>query len=166
MEHLKYRVDLPYPSTDDILPNHRDLMLIFNNYAGLYSEFMAVTQYFYHHLYTNDEISQTLMGIAISEMTHLDLFGEAIKKLGGDPKFIFTNNRNMNYWWGGNLVDYSKKITPILISDIELEEKAIIDYSKQSKLVSQESIRSLLDRIILDEQLHLKLLVDLKEKYS
>lgn len=162
MEHSKYAVDQPYPSLDGILPNAHDLNLIMGNYSGICSELTAVTQYFYHHLYTSDDIAKTLMGIAIVEMKHLNIFGEVIKKLGGDPRFLYPTFQNRNYWWCGSIVNYSKQLKPILISDIELERKTILEYQKQAKIVSQQPLKAVLNRIILDEQLHMTLLEQLQ----
>ena len=161
MNHLKYSVDLPYPSTECIKPNSHDCGLIMQDYAGYVSEITATTQYFYHHLYAGkdgyEEIAETLMGIGIAEMHHLDILGKVILKLGGDPKLLAPVNCK-RAWWCGDKVDYSKNIEQIILKDIMGEKAAINAYSKHAKMVCQESVSATLKRIVLDEELHLETL--------
>ena len=155
----KYLVDLPYPSLEGIKPSDYDLRLIMQDFAGMVSEVTAVHQYFYNHLYANQqmfkEIGETIMGIAIAEMHHLDILGEVILKLGGNPKLIYPKQCS-NSWWSGNLVNYQTDIRCIIESAIISENQAIDQYMKHAQITRQKSICDILSRIILDEQLHLQ----------
>ncbi len=160
----KYVVDKPYPSQESVKPNSRDLKLIFKDYAGLYSEFTAVSQYFYNHLYANcsgyEQIGRTIMQIAIAEMHHLDIFGELVINLGGDPKLVYPRDFKSN-WWNGGIVVYKREIHEILQSAIELEKKAIECYEYHASIASQKIVSEILLRIVEDEKLHLKIFTDL-----
>lgn len=165
MKNSEYEVNLPYPSLDGIIPNESDLRMIIEDYSGLVSEFSAISQYFYHHLYANIEeyknIGETLMNISMVEMKHLGILGELILKLGGDPKLIINLKDDSTNYWSGNIIDYSKEVKRMLLADIRLEELTINNYKRHSKLASQSSVSEVLNRIILDEIIHLKILYNL-----
>lgn len=160
----KYIVDKPYPSQESVKPNPQDLNMILKDYAGLYSEFTAVSQYFYNHLYANckgyEKIGGTIMQIAIAEMRHLDIFGELVINLGGDPKLVYPKDFKMS-WWNGGIVNYKQEIRDILLSAIALEKKAIECYTYHASIATQEIVSEILLRIVEDEQLHLEIFTGL-----
>lgn len=149
---------LPYPSLDRLQPNDYDLQLIRNNYAGVISELSAITQYVYHQLHAkyNDftYIGSSLLSIAQIEMRHLNIFGTMILKLGGNPKFMYENNCKLSYWNGG-MIDDICQVQSMLQSDILLEQKTILCYQQQATLSTQPTISLVLNRIVLDEELHI-----------
>ena len=51
-------------------------------------------------------------------------------------------------------------------SDISAEMKAITQYEKHISLIKNEEIIALLQRIILDEQMHVETLSELYRKYT
>lgn len=165
MKKEEYEVDLAYPSLDLIVENENDLSMIIEDYSGIISEFSAISQYFYHHLYADKEfykdIGLSLMRISMVEMKHLGILGEVILKLGGDPKLIKNLDDNSTNYWTGDIIDYSKEIKAIILSDMKLEELTINNYKKHSKASSQKALSDVLDRLILDEVLHLKILYKL-----
>ena len=102
-----YSVDLPYPEVNVKDKNPQYIDLILQNYASSISEFDAVAQYTYHqisYVYENIEVSQTLRGISIVEMHHLELLGEILVQLGAEPGY-WINNKKPHYW-SSKLVDY------------------------------------------------------------
>ena len=162
-----YSVNLPYPEVKvkEKNPNYIDLILL--NYASNVSEFDAIAQYTYHQIaltYKNKEISETIRGISIVEMHHLELLGEIIILLGGEPGY-WINNKKKNYW-SGKLVDYNlSSIKDILTIDIQDEKAAIKQYKETITKIYDDDINAVLKRIILDEEFHIKLLVSLYSKY-
>ena len=167
MNHSKYKVDLPYPPLDCVKLNVHDCKLVMQDYAGIVSEISATTQYFYHHLYAKkdgyDEIGETLMGLGIVEMHHLDILGQLIIKLGGDPKLLSLSTCNCNHvtWWCGDFIDYSKTLPKIILEDISAEKASIKAYSRHANMVNQECVSAIFKRIILDEELHIEILCNI-----
>lgn len=162
----QYILDKPYPSQEGVVHNFRDLQMILKDYSGIISEFTAVTQYFYNHLYANcsdnEKIGQTLLQIAIAEMTHLNVLGELVINLGGDPKMVFPKECSFN-WWNGGIVNYKKDIVSILKSAILLEKQTIDCYTHHAKIASQKIVSEVLLRIVEDERLHLRTFCGLLE---
>lgn len=161
MQPGSFAVAAPYPSVEEIAPNVCDLHLILNDYAGLVSELSAVTQYVYHQLNAKDEgfyqLAQVLLSIAKVEMRHLDLLGSTLCQLGGSPQFIYEQRGRLHHWNAG-MIDDLRSAKAMVQSDLLLERKTIAAYEHQSAMVSQSAVKAVLDRIILDEELHVKIL--------
>lgn len=170
MQPSKYAVNKPYPSLENIKPNSRDARILLEDYAGLVSELTATTQYVYHQMMAKnqdlEEIGQTILGIAIIEMRHLNILGDTLIKLGADPKFMnpIKQTCNKNQWWTGGLVCYLKEIIAILEEDISYEIKTIINYRKHAEEVSQIDVANVLLRIVEDEELHVEIFTSLLDK--
>ncbi|MEN8078024.1 ferritin family protein [Clostridioides difficile] len=162
-----YSVNLPYPEVKVKEKNPKYLDLILLNYASSISEFDAIAQYTYHQIaltYENKEIAETIRGISIVEMHHLELLGQIIIKLGGEPGF-WINNKKKNYW-SAKLVNYDlSSIENILTIDIQDEKAAIKQYKETISKIDDEYINAVIKRIILDEEFHIQLLVGLYTKY-
>lgn len=143
------------------------------------SEIQAITQYIYHHkTIGNERISKVLMCIALVEMHHLDMLGDLIIKLGGKPVYY---NGNRNFWGTGNIAYGDKKIMSIelekmereskevakqkLMLDIKGEVNAINGYKFIKSNISDKYIKSVLDKIISDEEFHIALLQGMIKKY-
>ncbi len=63
----------------------------------------AITQYLYQHFILDERrksLASTLECIAKVEMHHLEIVGELITKLGGNPLF-WTKNRGASSCWSG-----------------------------------------------------------------
>lgn len=162
-----YSLNLPYPEVKVKEKNQKYIDLILLNYASAVSEFDAVAHYTYHQIaltYINKEISETLRDISIVEMHHLELLGEIILLLGGEPGY-WINNKKKNYW-SAKLVNYDlSSIKNILNIDILDEKAAIKQYKETICKIDDQYINAVLKRIILDEEFHIQLLVSLCSKY-
>ncbi len=153
----QYHVDLPYPAVSVNAPNPRWAALLSGAFAGKGSESTAIGQYSTHRFFTQawPEIYTAYKYIAFTEMTHFSLLGHLILKLGTNPKlFSYQDLR----WWSGEDPEYHQSIRPILESDMEGERNAIAHYTRLIGEIDDESIRTLLRRIILDERRHLEVL--------
>lgn len=160
-------LNLPYPKIDIKEKNLKYAKIILENYAGCVSELTAITQYLYHKLKLSKsypEISKILLKISMVEMHHLDILGEMVEALGGDPGY-WINKKNKHHYWNAKFVDYCKSPASMIKADIEGEKKAIKQYECSIKLIDNENINSILRRIILDEEFHIKILSGIYEKY-
>ena len=159
--------DLPYPSTDTLTKDVRSGQIISFAYATLRGELTATLQYVYHHFYF-DEIEKTdaeiLMAIAKAEMIHIDILGTAMLKLGVSPRYVQMPNTNNFY--NTSTVSQSKTAQKMIMDDIQGELNAIADYQKMLFILKNEQVEAIIQRIILDEQLHLEKLKEMLTKYS
>lgn len=159
MHHDAYALSEPYPSIDAVQPNSCDLSIAYGLYSGAISEYTAIAQYVYHHLYAREEglaaLEKQWIGIAIVEMRHLALLGNLILKLGGAPRFI-TPGGHGYVPWNSTLVDYGCTLKEMVLLDIKSEQSAICAYLRGAKRASQPEMSALLERISQDEQVHLQ----------
>ena len=166
----KYRVDLSYPEVTVLQPNKTVAKLLLNDYAGHVSEFGAIAQYVFHMIVLEKnypDVADALRGISIVEMDHLDMLGDLIKALGVLPDFRGIQDGKCAYWNASpRNVDYSTEIKKALLADISAEMKAIAQYEKNISMIGDEQIISLLQRIILDEQVHIEVLSAFYKKYT
>ena len=142
----------PYPTVDKGSdPN--TVRMLKEDYAGAVSEMTAVSQYIYQNIVStdNESFANAILQIGIVEMSHLDMLGDAILALGGNPTF-----GNGSVFWQGKLVNYTKTLPEMLRADIEAETQAIATYERHAANTTNASVRALLRRIIQDEQLHLR----------
>lgn len=159
--------NLPYPSIEVEEVNASWANLIQITYAGSISEFSAVSQYANHFIRSSSEypdISQALKYISIVEMHHLEILGKLILKLGGNPGyFIDRNNKSLN--WSPNFINYGTTVKEMLAFDIGDEKAAINQYIDIEKKINNKDITSIIDRIILDEELHIQIFYSLYKKH-
>ncbi len=159
-------VDFPYPSLDDIEINKNSAKWLSFLYAGKHGELKAILQYTYHYFYFNQlndkETADALMGIALSEMKHLEILGEVLLRSGIDP--IFAGYFPIGcVFYKTDCISYSKNAEKMLLDDISGELVAIDAYDKAIIGIEDEKIKAVLLRIKLDEELHARVL---KERMS
>lgn len=162
-EHIhkrdKYAATSPYPEIRVLGPNLYYASLLMDDYAGLTSEFTAISQYLYHHFFFKDidkELGDLLENISIIEMHHMEMLADTIKKLGGNP-VIAGSYSTCGSFWNGNFVHYGMNVCDRLKADIDSEYKAIYEYEKHIRMIHDPHIQAILRRIILDEKVHIKL---------
>lgn len=158
-------IDLPYPNIDDVAVDKKSAAIISPSFSGGHGELNATLQYVYHHFNFSEqkdgENAEILMSIAVAEMKHLELLGELLIRLGVDPIYTrFPPYKNDFYTAAG--VSYSKTPQKMLLDDVTAEMLAIKDYSKMLLELENEKVAAVIKRIILDEELHLKVL---KERF-
>ena len=147
-----YLLSAPYP---EVKGGHdpETAALLKEDYAGAHGELSGVTQYVYQHgrISDNEALSNSLLQLAIVEMTHLDMLGDAIVTLGGSPSF----ESGQHYWNAGN-VNYTADLKEMLRADIQAETIGIATYERHIAEIRNETVKALLARIVQDEKLHLR----------
>lgn len=149
-----------YPSIEGLRPNKDLAYKIMKSYAGQVSELTCTHNYIYQHLIISDslpEIKNALKKIAIVEMKHLEILGEMIKKLGLLPVYTYLNKQENENYWDSSLVNYESDLYKIINNNIKNEEKAIKGYQKIIKDANDEIVTDILNRIIYDEEHHIKI---------
>lgn len=158
---MKFASELPYPEAH---PTQKlsEAKLLMPSYAGIASELTAVTTYTFQSLITEskEELSDALAGIAKVEMKHMRLLGQAIYRLGGYPIM------GARSYWSGNMAGYTLDPKKFLRMNIASEEAAIANYERTILALSDDSVKLLLERIILDEELHIEIFKELLKSIS
>ena len=167
--HQPVRVDLPYPKLDHLEPDLRAAEIIAASYASAGSELGAVLQYLYHHFQYGErgmqKYADTMENISIAEMTHFDLLGTALIRLGVDPVYTSRPPRRYDYFNTSRLA-YSRYPLKMLLDDIQSEEAAIAQYEDMISCLRNEEIAALIQRIVMDERLHVMVLKALLEEVN
>lgn len=156
--------DAPYPELAVYSVSRRDVLALTDDYAGRESETTAIMQYAYQSYILKEkypDLSYVLENIAKVEMLHHELLAEAIVASGGDPIIA-----GRHCFWSGSTVDYSQSVCAILKIDLAGELGAIANYKRTITALTNKSIIALIERIILDEEEHVRILEKLIEEYG
>lgn len=153
--------DLPYPDIEDLTVDCRSARIIAPAYAGMHGELNAILGYVYHHFnflgQGMEEISIKLVGISVAEMVHLNILGKMLVKLGSDPVFTRIPPYKCDFYTSA-CVSYAKNPKKMIMDDISGELIAIEEYKKITTQLCNESVSAVISRIIIDEELHVKVL--------
>jgi Mn-containing catalase len=159
-------LNIPYPQAVTKGKNLYYASLLTNDYAGTVSEMSAVTKYVFQHMVTpNKKISDTVRCISIVEMKHLEIIGEIIHNFGGNPRFAVQYGCNAAFW-SAQYVSYGTDPRSYLRENIAEERAAIASYGARINQINDIYVQKMLERIILDEENHIRIFTDLLEEFS
>ena len=151
-----YKSNLPYPDIKVEKENIEYAKLLMYPYASMVSEDTATHLYMYQSFILDDNIGKILENIAIVEMNHLEMLAKTINLLGLKPEY-----KSNDIPWTSNYVNYNTNLKDILKINIEAETLAIKNYQNLIKVINDKYIKKMLERIIVDEEIHLKIFNDL-----
>lgn len=150
--------DSPYPAVEGKGTDRESVRIISPAYADCGGELTAVLQYVYHAIVFSGlqmkQYSRLLMGIAVSEMHHLDLLGGMLYQMGALPVFTSCPPRLFDFY-STAAVSYSCEPAEMIRADIRGEKEAIRLYQSMLRRLRNEQVSAVISRIILDEELHL-----------
>lgn len=153
--------DLPYPPVQAGEKNRTYANLLSVDYCGSVSELSAVTQYINNEnrlSLGNCPAAKTFLGIAVAEMMHLQKLGELIVLLGGDIDFTAKYRNGSRRMWTPKYLTLPEDAGNMIRADIEAERAAIEQYTMHIKMIRDEDVTAVLERIIVDEEYHIMLL--------
>ncbi|MGI6144058.1 MAG: ferritin-like domain-containing protein [bacterium] len=157
----------PYPEIRVLAPNRYYAQLLQDDYAGRVSEFTAISQYLYHYFYlerVSEELGEMLENVAITEMHHMEILGKTIILLGGNP-VIRGSYSTRGDFWNGRFIYYGRNLCDQLWADLRAEQQAISNYRQHIAMIRDPYVQAILERIILDEQVHIKLFRQALDRY-
>lgn len=162
-------VDAPYPELTTLTCDPVSVRILSAAYATSTGELNATLQYVYHAFCFaaegDKERAQGLKSIAIAEMHHLDLLGEALIRLGAPPVYSCCPPAKYNFY-STKFVAYSRTLRNMIEDDIMGEKYAIYCYERMLPRLKNNTLRTLICRILEDEQLHLDYLKSCLEGLS
>lgn len=162
MNPKKIIAELPYPSVDGLTTDLESVRIISPAYAapGPAEMTATLTYTFQHFIFKKlgmEDIADTLEGISIAEMTHIDLLGSMIIYMGVTPIYTANPMRYTNFYSANN-VNYTTNPQKMIIDDIADEFAAIDLYKCMIAKLKNEQVAAVLARIILDEKTHIEVL--------
>lgn len=146
-----------YPEIAVEKKDPRWVSMLMQDLCASKSEMTAINQYLYQSWVLNQnyqEIKDTILRIAKVEMHHLQILGEVIALLGGDPKYIIAINNQFCQPWNGRMVAYQQNIRQMIALNIAAEEDAMNTYLYQAEQIKDFHISALLNRMSEDEKIH------------
>lgn len=159
--------DTPYPSVKNLTCDPVAARILSAQYATSGGEINAILQYIYQSFAFNhagdEKTANLLESIAIAEMKHFGLLGNALINLGAQPIYTFTPPVAFNFY-STKFVSYSCKFAEMLEDDIMAEKHAISSYKKMLCRLKNESAIALVKRILEDEELHLAAFVQARKQ--
>ena len=90
-----------------------------------------------------------------------DQFSSISIRLSGQP---ISNMKNFIFW-NSSSVNYTNDLSEMILSDIKKEEGAIRRYKYHRSIIQDHYIKSLLTRIIEDEEIHLTIFYSFYKQY-
>lgn len=153
--------DLPYPPVRVRERNQAYADLLSADYCGAVSELSAITQYINNENRISGEdcsMAKTILGIAMAEMMHLQKLGELIVLLGGNIDFTAKGRNGRRTMWTPEYLVLPEQLKKMLLADIEAEKDAIRQYEMHIKMIKDDCVDAVLERIIKDEEYHIMLL--------
>lgn len=154
-------MDLPYPPVQVSGKNPVYANLLTQDYCGAVSEMSAITQYINNENRLACEkcpLAKTILGIAMAEMIHLQKLGELIFLLGGNIGFSAKQQDGRQRMWTPQYLVLPENARKMLFADIESEKAAIHQYRMHMKMIKDNDVNAVLERIIKDEEYHIMLL--------
>lgn len=164
----RYAAEGSYPPSVCTQKNIRYAQLLRMDFASPQSELTATMQYVYQTWAAEPhsaELSQIFSGIGKTEMHHLHLLGKMILSLGGTLSYTYWNG-GRNFVWTGAAVRYQNDPVEMLRADIAAERNAIAGYERRIAAIGDPAVTDLLQRIILDEKVHIQILEDALQQYG
>ncbi len=157
---IKCSVAEPYPPVQVCGPNPSYAKAMLFNVGSCISEMSAISLYIYNSIAITDsypDAADLFHRISIVEMRHLNIFGQLAALLGADPRLWRCTNRG-NIYWNPGYNEYPREIASMIRYAISGEKKTIDNYRRQASWINDPNIVASLNRIILDEEYHNKLL--------
>lgn len=146
----------PYPPLKVTGPNIQAACRLAQALAGAKSEMTAIMSYEYQHWILTacrPDLAETVFRIAKVEMHHLDMLGQLVVLLGGEPRFG-CDQRGCCAWWNGGMISYTRDVRQILLNNIADEQKAAEFYRTAACDIPDPCVAAVLNRIARDEALH------------
>jgi len=160
-------MDLPYPPIQVRERNQDYASLLSMDYCGAVSEMTAITQYINNENRMSCEkcpLAKSILGIAMAEMIHLQKLGELIFLLGGKIDFSAKQCNGRPRLWTPEYLTIPENTVKMILADIEAEKAAINQYQMHIKMIKDNDINAVLERIIKDEEYHIMVLEALLEE--
>lgn len=156
----------PYPPLCIERPNPGYASEMLTNIGACSSEMSTVSLYIYNSTILTDrnqEFAQIFHKISMVEMRHLSTFCHLAHMLGADPR-LWTCNGKRPCYWSPACNRYPMQLDALLKNAIQTEQDTILKYRRQTEQIRDAYIVDLLNRIILDEQLHVQIFCRMLEE--
>ncbi|MDR0841392.1 MAG: manganese catalase family protein [Christensenellaceae bacterium] len=153
----EHHMEEPYPLLQISGKNPEYAYAMLGNVGGKNSEMSAVASYFYSHIVTAEhaDVARAFHTISIAEMHHLEIFATLTRLLGADPR-LWERQRGLMRYWSPGYIHYPRRVDTVLRNALKEERDAIRKYEHQAKTIADPHIVQALERVLRDEESHVK----------
>ena len=151
--------DKPYPPLKVERQNPAYASEMLSNIGACNSEMSAVSLYLYNSTILTDEypeFAHIFQKISMVEMRHLNMFSHLAHLLGADPR-LWTCSGKRPCYWSPACNRYPTQLLTLLQNSLKGEQDAVMKYRCQAEQIHDCYVVDVLNRIILDEQIHVQL---------
>ncbi len=137
-------------------PNAGYADILSRYYGGKDGKFISFTRYMSQRPYFNTIGVRDLLGlIAAEELSHMELIGVAIKKLGGSENLTSSAFRIA---WGNHAERSNAELAEIVRLDQKSELRNVKNIQRDLELIADRNLQRLLRFIVRRDELHAALL--------
>lgn len=150
----------PWPTIEVIEQNPLYGAAMLSNIGSCNSEMSAISLYIYNSMITRNfffDIAECFHRISISEMRHLNAFGELALQAGADPRLWSVRKNGSLQYWSPACNRYPNRIGAIISNSLNAELEAIKKYQSQTQWIKDRRINAVLNRVIADEMCHVQI---------
>lgn len=150
-DDIEIKINKPYPALTDIKENKTTVMLLKNLVSSKSGVLSSILRLIYQSVTadkSNSEIGEIFEEIGVVKITHMDMLMHAISIFGGNPKFEDAQGNSFNT----SNVFYSTKLKDMLEFNILNCNQTIQNYQNAIERIDNNSLKSLLERLIADEE--------------
>ena len=145
-------VEIEYPSLVNEKQNKKTARILGETFMGGHSELKSIFQYACHYFnfkkFGEEKSANVFLGILLCEMNHMEILGELLLKLGANPVYYLP----------------IPLFNDFLLRQVNFNKTKMVSIERYKKIVNKVSsdiTRAVIERIILDEELHVKVLKEL-----
>lgn len=160
---MNFKSDLIYPEVKIKDENIDDAKKLLNIYTGRNSIINNIFTYLYQASFLEEEYSSILKELIEVELFHAKIISKVINLLGFKPRYIYKSINGYKYY-NTSYINYETNINKIIIDNLILKEKLIDKYNELINNIEDENVKEILKRIIIDENIHLRIFKDLNNK--
>ncbi len=163
----RFRAPEPYPEVRVAAQNPFYARVLQDDFSGPNSELTAITQYVYHHWWSEvrgvgeEDLAEMFLGFALVEMDHFDILARTIILLGGDPRYVSF----AGVPWISTNVYYGEGVCDRLAANLAGERAAHDTYLQHAEMIGDPFVSALLRRFALDEAFHARMTVGAMQRH-
>lgn len=157
---MDYKSDLIYPEIKVKEKNIEISKMLLDIYSGRNSILNNIFSYLYQIPFVSNNISEILSNLIEVEINHAKIISKTIYLLGLKPRFMYNNLNNFKYF-NTSYINYETNEKKILENNLNLKEELVDIYNKLIDKIEDENVLEILKRILIDENIHIKIFKDL-----
>ena len=146
-----------YPDISEVKVDLKSASIIYFAYSGLHGELGASiynANRFFCIYQTDDEQTKNLfLSIMLAEICHFEILGNLLEKLGVDSRHLKLIPHVIDNG-GITRLEGKKNLKKALLDGLSFELVSIETYKKLLKRLKNQKVKSVIERIILDEEYH------------